>query len=281
MANREANETSITTDPDMEQDPVLRAIDALKRELLEKIEEKATAQSTELKNQVSQMRSEFRSAVRQIEETVTEAVGRLSELEAGVSANSDVIETMKLDMDTMKAELAILRDRCEEAELRSRRFNVRVWGVKEGRESGQQPSLFVANMLKAALGLDTAPTLDIAHRTLRHRPTEEGAPPRAFVVRCHYFHEKEMMLKKAAANTDLTTADGDKIRIQQDFTQAVAKRRSAFKEVRGLLRGHDGIRFGIKFPATFRITLSDGREASFTDPKAAKAYVVKNVVRKD
>ena len=264
-----------------EQSVVLRAIDALKRELLEKMDAKAKAQSTELKNQASQMRTEFRAAVKQIEENVTAVSGRLSELETGVSANSDVIESMKSEIFDLRTELSELRDRCEDAESRSRRFNVRIWGVKEGRESGQQPSKFVANMLQQALGLDSPPTLDIAHRSLRSKPTRDDAPPRAFVVRCHYFQEKELMLKKAAEMKEFTTAEGDVIRLQQDFTQAVANRRAAFSEVRGLLRGVDGVRFGIKFPATFRITTSDGRETRFTDPKAAKAYVLKKVVRKE
>ncbi|KAJ8368737.1 hypothetical protein SKAU_G00087650 [Synaphobranchus kaupii] len=54
--------------------------------------------------------------------------------------------------------------------------------------------------------------------------------------------EKEAILRKSRQMKQLTTGDGDKIRVQPDYTQAVAKRRAEFNEVRGLLRTCEGIR---------------------------------------
>lgn len=98
-------------------------------------------------------------------------------------------------------------------------------------------------------------------------------------MRCHYLQEKEFIIKKAVEIKNVTTANGDKIRIQQDFTHSVAKRSKAFSEVHGLLKGCDGVCFGINFPATFRKTSSDGRESTFKDLKAAKEYVLRELVR--
>ncbi|KAJ8263918.1 hypothetical protein GJAV_G00143070 [Gymnothorax javanicus] len=55
----------------------------------------------------------------------------------------------------------------------------------------------------------------------------------------------------------LTTADGDNIHIQPDYTQAVAKQRAEFNEVRGLLRTCEGIRYGLWYPAELRVKMSD------------------------
>ncbi|KAK1900543.1 LINE-1 retrotransposable element ORF1 protein [Dissostichus eleginoides] len=68
--------------------------------------------------------------------------------------------------------------------------------------------------------------------------------------------------------------DGDQIRLLPDFTQAVSKQRAAFTEVRGLLRNCEGVRYGLKYPAILMITTSGGHEASFSDPKLAKEFVL-------
>uniref|UniRef100_A0A3B4UUN6 Integrase core domain-containing protein n=1 Tax=Seriola dumerili TaxID=41447 RepID=A0A3B4UUN6_SERDU len=206
------------------------------------------------------------------------AESRVSELEVEVSGPSDSFAAMEADVSGMKKELATLKDRCENLEVRSRPCNVRITGVKEGREHGKHPSWFVADMLKEALNLEKPPTIDRAHRSLRSNPTQDNIPPRAFVMKCHYFSEKESLLKKAIEMKSVTTADGNHIRILPDFTQTVSKQRAAFTEVRGLLWGCEGVRYSLRYPATLSITTTDGQEASFKDPKLAKEFVLKRVM---
>ncbi|KAJ3615242.1 hypothetical protein NHX12_018810 [Muraenolepis orangiensis] len=135
-------------------------------------------------------------------------------------------------------------------------------------------------MLKVSLALDKSPTLDRAHRALRSRLTQDGLRPRAFIVKCHYFSKKESLLKKAIEMKSVTTPDGDQIRLLPDFTQAVSKQRAAFSEVRGLLQGCEGVHYGLKYPAILMITTSEGRQASFSDQKLVKEFVLNKVVRK-
>ncbi|KAL3051929.1 hypothetical protein OYC64_002035 [Pagothenia borchgrevinki] len=263
-----------------DQHVVLNAIASLKQDLLAKIEEKAIAQSAELQIQTTQIWTELRSVVEQVNKRIEVTEGRVSEREAAVSSHSDSITCMTSDVTGMKKELATLRDRCEDLEARSRRCNIRIIGVGEGREHGKHPSQFVADMLRVSLGLDKPPTLDRAHRALRSRATQDGLPPQAFIVKCHYLSEKESLLKKAKEMKSVTTPDGDQIRLLPDFTQALSKQRAAFTEVRGLLRSCEGVRYGLKYPAILMITTSGGHEASFSDPKLAKEFVLNKVVRK-
>lgn len=48
-------------------------------------------------------------------------------------------------------------------------------GIKESRENGQHPSQFVADMLKHALGLEKAPTIEWSHRTLEQANSGQPA----------------------------------------------------------------------------------------------------------
>lgn len=63
----------------------------------------------------------------------------------------------------------------------------------------------------------------------------------------------------------LTTGDGDNIRIQIYYTQAVAKQQAELNEVRGLLRTCEGIRYGLWYPVELRITRLDVMRTSFKD----------------
>ncbi|KAF3844369.1 hypothetical protein F7725_007532 [Dissostichus mawsoni] len=170
-----SDNANLADDADInDQHVVLNAIASLKQDLVAKIEEKAIAQSAELQIQTTQIRTELRSVVEQVNKRIEVTEGRVSELEAEVSNHSDSITCMTSDVTGMKKELATLRDRCEDLEARSRRCNIRIIGVKEGREHGKHPSQFVADMLKVSLGLDKPPTLDRAHHALRSRATQDG-----------------------------------------------------------------------------------------------------------
>lgn len=157
---------------------VLQAINSLREDLIAKIEEKAAAQSVELCSQVDQLRTELRSAVDYVNARVEAAEGRVTELESALGGDFDSITTLEKEFSVMKKELAILRERSEDLEARSRRSNIRITGVKEGREHGKRITEFVADLLKEALNLEKAPLLDRSHRTLRSRPTDDNEPPR-------------------------------------------------------------------------------------------------------
>ncbi|KAI4795588.1 hypothetical protein KUCAC02_029792 [Chaenocephalus aceratus] len=89
--------------------------------------------------------------------------------------------------------------------------------------------------------------------------------------------EKEATLHKAATAADPTTSHGDRIRVFPDYTQADAKQRAAFRDVKGMLRGCDGVKYGLWYPSVLRIITADGKRHSVTDPGEAKDFVLRNV----
>ena len=237
-------------------------------------------QSADIKAQVDSIKAE----IKQDNENTKARLGALEsqfvEMETAANDHSDKIANLEKELAEVRKELAVQKARNEENEERSRRFNLRVTGIKSSREDGKRPTEFVAQCLKDALDLSTLPTLDIAHRTLRQRSSddEDDRRPRAFVIRCHYFQEKEEILKLAGQKKQMTTADGDSIRVYQDFTQAVAKLRSKFNNARSLLRSCQGVRFGLWYPAELKITTTaDGICTNFKDPLKAEEFIKKKL----
>lgn len=202
----------------------------------------------------------FGTVIHGLEHAATDQDGRLTSLQASVSK--------------LNALAASLAQKCEDLESRSRLNNVRLVGVPEALE-GSQPTEFVASLLQDLLGLAAKPVLDRAHRTLRARPAE-GEPPRPFVIRVNLLQARNEILRKARESSPLIYK-GKQVFIFPDFTTAVAKKRATFTKVKKELRSCPGIRFGLLFPATLRITLSDGTIRKFDDPALAGDFVEKNL----
>lgn len=205
------------------------------------------------------------------EETILHEIrGLKTELlkEIDEKAEKQAIE-IRTQCDELREEFKTAMD---QAGTKTTCCNLYIIGVKERRENGKHAPEFVSQLLKDTLGLEKAPLLDCAHRTLTERPGEDQ-PARAFVVRCHFIQEREMLIKKAIQKKEIITPDGDRIRIQPNYTQKVAKQRAAFNEVRGELRQVEGVRYGLFYPAELRITAKDGTRRNFNDAKLAMDFV--------
>lgn len=70
--------------------------------------------------------------------------------------------------------------------------------------------------------------------------------------------------------------NGKQITIFPDYTASVARARAAFSDVRRVLRGRQGVRYGLLFPARLRIT-HDGEEKEFRNATEAMDYVKRKI----
>ncbi|KAJ8400420.1 hypothetical protein AAFF_G00395440 [Aldrovandia affinis] len=143
------------------------------------------------------------------------------ELERGATDHSTRITELEANVGSLTTRVTYLDNRCEDLEGRMRRNNIRLLGIPEGVE-GSRPTESVAGLLQELLGLDEKPLLDRAHRTLRSRP-REGEPPRPFVIRVHFFHVRNDMLKRSGDASPLLYK-GRRVSIFPDYTTAVAKK---------------------------------------------------------
>lgn len=96
-------------------------------------------------------------------------------------------------------------------------------------------------------------------------------------MRCHYYTEKEEILKKAREMERTPEGRSGQIHIFPDYTQEVNSKKAAFKEARSLLRACTGIRYGLRYPATLVITPEGGQTITFQSPKNAVDYIQKEL----
>ncbi|KAK7929190.1 hypothetical protein WMY93_005585 [Mugilogobius chulae] len=104
---------------------------------------------------------------------------------------------------------------------------------------------------------------------------EAGSRPVTSVAKL--LQEEKLEVLRLAAKKGPLSYNGDTVLIFPDLPSTVAKRRGTFRGVKDLLRKCPDVKFGMLYPARLRITSSLG-EKIFTDPEAAKDYVVKHLV---
>uniref|UniRef100_A0A3Q3AGT8 L1 transposable element RRM domain-containing protein n=1 Tax=Kryptolebias marmoratus TaxID=37003 RepID=A0A3Q3AGT8_KRYMA len=201
---------------------------------------------------------------------------RLTSLEEATNSYSDKVTDLEKQIGSLKEEVKVLTDKTEDLEGRQRRCNIRILGVREKIKAGSHPSTAVAKLLQDILGLDSAPTLDHAHRGMQSVSPRDNRP-RPFIVKFHYYQEKLEVLRMAAKKGPLHYK-GDTIMIFPDLPAAVVKRRGFFKGIKDQLRKCPNVKFGMLYPARLKITSSAGEEI-FTDPAAAEDYVKKILMK--
>ncbi|KAI5626695.1 hypothetical protein C0J50_13747, partial [Silurus asotus] len=219
-------------------------LSSLSSEIIEVFKSELRALERALGNDLLTIKSELQAVKEQLssdkaanEAGVRELKGTGAEMERSLSVCTDDIAVMQSDIHRLTAEYNKLETKCEDLEARSRRNNVRIIGVPEGPNSSTTAN--VAVLLKEALSLEKEPVLDRSHLTLQ--PYQNLVLPRAIVARFHYHSECLDVLRRARA-------------IFPDHTVKTAKAWAAFNEVGRQLRGIEGVRYGLFYPARLRIT---------------------------
>ncbi|KAI4886249.1 hypothetical protein NFI96_009875 [Prochilodus magdalenae] len=225
-----------------------------------------------LKAELQGVKAEIVNNMAAIHSEVDQVKATLKDMEGGLSTWSDEVTTLQATVAGLKAELAEIREKCVDMEGRMRRCNIRILGVAETRGSGSTAS--VTKLLREVLQLDKDVLVDRSHRSTA--PKRSDGKPRPIIAKLHYYQDCVEVLTRARAHAPLRF-NGENIAIFPDYTASVAKARASFTEVRQMLRNRPGVRFGILFPARFRITYK-GEEKEFTDAVKAMSYVKKYVI---
>lgn len=236
----------------------------IKKELQEVLGDALAPIKVELQSVKSQLAND-RAAT---DAKLAKLTGTLGDVEEALSGYTDDMSSMKTTVERLTAKVTMLEDKCEDLESRSRRSNIRIIGVEEG--PGTCSPTAVAALLKEAFSLDKEPLVDRSHRTLQPKP-KPGDRPRAIVCRLHYYSDCVNILRRARELQRIKVGNMT-LSVFPDYTAKVARARAAFNEVKRLLRGIEGVRFGLFHPAQLRITYQ-GAEKKFTSPEDAKEYV--------
>ena len=139
-------------------------------------------------NSLGQQVASFNSRLDKTEVVVGENVGKLTVMEAAVQS--------------LQSQTITLQERVDNLENRSRRSNLRIINIPEGRERGQDPTKFASNLIMEVTGPgahSSPPEIERAHPSLSPRPGDSNntGKPRAFIVKFLRFQEKKAVLRWA------------------------------------------------------------------------------------
>ncbi|KAG7503971.1 hypothetical protein JOB18_048139 [Solea senegalensis] len=234
--------------------------------------------ASDLRSEILSVRAEFKKLTEEVRRENATLATRIGDLEEEANSHANRVVALEAKVNTLSTQVSRLTDKTEDLEYRQRRDNCRLIGVEEVF-GNIRPEKAVAELLKEALALDYTPTLDRAHRRLQPR-SKDAVAPRPIIVKFHYFQEKVDVLRKAMVAGTITH-NGRRFSIYPDYSAAVRKKRAIFTEVRGLLRRCSGVKYGLLYPATLKITTPAGDQVSFEDPIKAKHYIETNLCPRD
>lgn len=257
----------------------------MKEELLSSIKtEMTTLFQTELKSIMSKEFDGIRSELQAVRQEIANNTSAfrsdlevirttVSDMERGLSGCSDDITELQNSVRKLEENVQNLQEKCLDMEGRMRRSNIRIMNVAE--EDGSSTPVSVSRLIKKVLKMDKDVLIDRSHRSLQAKRMD--GKPRAIIAKLHCYQDCVKILRRARESGPLQH-NGSTILIFPDYPPSVARARSAFNEVRKLLRGREGVRYGLLHPARFRITYN-GTDKQFQDAAEAMAYVKDNILR--
>ncbi|KAJ1171341.1 hypothetical protein NDU88_003204 [Pleurodeles waltl] len=179
--------------------------------------------------------SSIRADIAGFRETVTNLDQRLSAVEYNIAAIPDQEE-----------ELKSLRTKLTDLEDRSRRDNVRFFGIPE--QKGSDIKTFLSSLLTNHFGIEFSPPPEF-QRVHRIGPPHKASTnkPRP-IIACFLHHEQAHQVISTAKTLQPISLDGHEIRVAADFSRLTNDRRRAFLALRPQLRSLD-IKYGLFEPA--------------------------------
>lgn len=219
------------------------------------IREEITAVMNTLQPQITSVKVE----VKQCSERLTHAEERIAALETSLTQ-------LKNENKKLKDKVENLEEKADKLEAHTRKYNVRVFGLKQNVEKGN-PTEYMAQLFREVFKgkLPEEPVVEVAHRV---GPANLSGD-RATIVRLQRHPTREAILKLAREERE-EEFKYIKMRIFPDLTAAIAKQRAQFKDIRKKLR-EEKIRNGIIHPATLIVTYKDEKKY-FKDYKSAEQY---------
>lgn len=201
-----------------------------------------------LREDVNEKLNEIRADMKETRDKTEEALQRVSDMEEWTAAAKEVLSETLSKQEQIQAKLTDL-------EARSRRNNIRVYGIPEDAE-GSNLQEFVESFIKTELSLqDTDLSIQRCHRALGPKPPP-NVSPRSVVIYFLEFKTKELVLRTAWKKGE-TRLDQQRVYFDQDYPAETQKKRKAYAPIRKLLK-EKGLRFQTPPPAKLRVFFEGG-----------------------
>lgn len=230
-----------------------------------------TREIEEVKSELQSVKLEITNNTAALRSELDTVKSTVLDVERTLSVQSDDITILQTKVQKLEKTVENLQEKSVDMEGRMRRSNIRILNVAEASPS--TPAA-VSGLLREVLRLDKDVLVDRSHRTLQGKRAD--GKPRAIVAKLHYYQDAVDVLRRARDAPGPLRHNGSTIFIFPDYPASVARARSAFNDVKKLLRGREGARYGLLYPARLRIT-HRGEERIFTDPAEATTYMEENM----
>ncbi|KAJ1128533.1 hypothetical protein NDU88_006911 [Pleurodeles waltl] len=173
-----------------------------------------------------------------------ETVNTLDQCLTAVEDQVAVIPDQEEELRTLRAKITDLEDR-------SRRDNIRFFGVPEQKE-GSDIKAFLRSLLTNHFGIEFSPPPEFqrVHRIgPPHKATANKPRP---IIACFLRHEQARQVISAAKTQGPVSLEGHEIRVAADFSRLTNEKRRAFLALRLQLRTMD-IKYGLFEPARMNV----------------------------
>ncbi|KAJ1217157.1 hypothetical protein NDU88_004752 [Pleurodeles waltl] len=153
------------------------------------------------------------------------------------------VEDQVAALPNQEAQLRSLRAKVTDLEDRSRRDNVRFFGILVHKE-GSDIKAFLKSLLSDLFGIELSPPPEFqrAHRIgPPHKATSDKPRP---IIACFLHHEQARQVLSAAKTQGPVSLEGHEFRVAADFSRLTNEKRKAFLALRPQLRNLD-IKYGL------------------------------------
>ncbi|KAK7160964.1 hypothetical protein R3I94_003818 [Phoxinus phoxinus] len=215
----------------------------------------------------------IQSALQTIQGSLSTLGDHVSELEQRVSTNEDNVTELQKYVKTLLSENSYLRDKVEDAENRSRAYNLRFLHVPEKSE-GQDIIGFMRGLIQLLLGKENfvvPPVIERAHRsptTLQTNKPKVG--PRPILVKFLSLQDKQLILRLSREKKELKYK-GNRVHIFPDFSAGIVQKRRQFDDIKKKLRELK-MEYSLQYPAILRI-IAAGKVILFKSPGDAESFL--------
>ncbi|KAJ1187391.1 hypothetical protein NDU88_004167 [Pleurodeles waltl] len=167
------------------------------------------------------------------------------------------LETHVATKQDRDQDLLYLQSKITDLEDRSRRDNIRLFGIPENEE-GPDVQAFLGSVLPKLTSLTFDPPLEFqrAHRVGPKRP--DGASRPHPIIACLLRHTQTRQLLQVARNHRPFRIDKYEIRITDEYSKDTNERRKAFLALRTRL-GQLEMKYGLFDPARMSVTKNGGQ----------------------
>lgn len=220
----------------------------------------------DVKKELTELREEINQALGDIRGDLKSTTTRVDEAEQRVAEPEERSLDLEDSLRQMQQKQEIMQIKVTDLEARSRRNNIRVYGIPEGEEENNMTG-FMDKLLKSELATPGELDLKIqrCHRALGPRPPRE-APPRSIVINFQVYKTKDLILSLAWKKKEVFYKD-TRVYFDDDYPAEIVKKRREYAGIRRVLK-EKGVRFQTPPPAKLKVFL-DGGPRIYNDAREA------------